>query len=114
VVLAGACTALLLAFQPAGAMTGREWLRLPPPGRSAYVIAIVDAWNNLAAVQESLGVRDRAVTGFVDVVGCVRERLMAGSQILTIVEQYAQDNPGLLGKDMPDVVFAALTNACRR
>ncbi|MGH7278882.1 MAG: hypothetical protein ACREJG_09345 [Candidatus Rokuibacteriota bacterium] len=109
-----ACAALLASVQPAAGVTGREWIRLPPPARAAYVAAIVDAWNNLAAVQESLGVRDRAVTGFTDVVGCVRERLMAPPQILAVVERYAQDHPGLLGKDMPDVVFAALTDACRR
>jgi hypothetical protein len=68
----------------------------------------------MAAVQESLGVRDRAVTGFSEVVACVRERLLAQAQVLSIVEQYARDHPGLMDKDMPDVVFAALTAACRR
>jgi hypothetical protein len=29
------------------------------------------------------------------------------------VERYTEENPGLRGKDMPDIVFAALGPLCR-
>jgi hypothetical protein len=43
----------------------------------------------------------------------VRDRLLAPAQILAAVEKYTEDNPGLRGKDMPDIVFAALGDTCR-
>ncbi len=95
-------------------VSGAEWRRLPAPERAAYVAGIVDAWSGLALAQESLGSRDQAITVYADVVGCVRDRLMPPPQILALVEKYAEDNPGLRNKDMPDIVFAALSQTCRR
>jgi hypothetical protein len=95
-------------------MSGDEWRRLPPSSRGAYVQGIVDAWTGLAAVQESLGGRDVAITVFAALIACVRDRLMAPPQILALVERYAEDNPGLRGKEMADVVFAALSHDCPR
>jgi hypothetical protein len=106
-----------LAVPPATAgeiLTGEDWRRLPQAARAAYVGGIIDAWSGLALTQESLGTKDPAITVFGDLVGCVRDRSMAASQVLSLVERYAEDNPGLRGKDMPDLVFAALTQRCRR
>jgi hypothetical protein len=99
---------------PQGTLTGDEWRRMPPPARGAYVAGVVDAWQGLAVVQESLGSKDGAITVFTDLLSCVRDRGLTGDQVLGLVDRYAADHPGLLGKDMPDVVFAALTRACRR
>jgi hypothetical protein len=100
---------------PAGEiLSGEDWRRLPPAARASYVGGIIDAWSGLALTQESLGTKDRAITVFADLVACVRDRSMAASQVLSLVETYAEDNPGLRSKDMPDLVFAALTQRCRR
>ncbi|TMB48870.1 MAG: hypothetical protein E6J50_09265 [Chloroflexi bacterium] len=95
-------------------LSGENWRRLPPAARAAYVSGIIDAWSGLALTQESLGTKDQAITVFADVVGCVRDRALAASQVLDLVERYAEDNPGLRNKEMPDLVFAALTQRCRR
>jgi hypothetical protein len=105
--------ALVLAASPAAALTGAEWRRLPPAARDAYVTGIVDAWRNVVAVQESLGGRDRGITVFAGIVTCVRDRLLPYAKIVEAAERYVRDNPGLTGKDMPDIVFAVLAAECR-
>jgi len=106
-----------LAVAPATAgeiLSGEDWRRLAPAARAAYVGGIIDAWSGLTLTQESLGTKDPAITVFGDLVGCLRERSMTATQVLSLVERYAEDNSGLRGKDMPDLVFAALTQRCRR
>ena len=104
---------LVLTATPAVALTGEEWRRLPPASRDAYVTGIVDAWSNVVEVQESLGARDRGITVYLAIVSCLRERLLPYGKIVAAVEAYVRDNPGLVTKDMPDVVFAVLTAECR-
>jgi hypothetical protein len=104
---------MALAAGAAEAMSGDEWRKLPPPSRTSYVLGIVDAWAGLLLVQESLGTNDRAVTAFNDVVACVRDRAVPAPRMTEIVEKYVNDHPGLTGKDMPDIVFAALSQDCR-
>jgi hypothetical protein len=112
--LAAALTAaLVVAAAPAAALTGVEWQRLPPPARAAYVTGVVDAWVGLVTVQESLGNRDAGITVFAGVVSCLRERLIGPDRIVAAVERYVADEPGLRTKDMPDIVFVALTPLCR-
>ena len=98
---------------PAAALTGAEWQRLPSPARAAYVSGVVDAWVGLVQVQESLGNRDGGITVFAGVVACLRDRLIGPDRILTAVERYVTDEPGLRTKDMPDIVFVALAPLCR-
>ena len=112
--VAGLAVAVWLLAQPAEAVTGAEWRRLAPAARSAYVAGIVDAWGGLVNVQESLGSKDVAITVFRDVVGCLRERLLSSEQVYTLVERHVDANPGLASKDMPDLVFAALADACKK
>lgn len=104
---------LAVAPAPARALTGRQWRPLLPLARAAYVTGVVDAWNGLVLVQESLGSRDRAITVFADVVACVRDRPLPEDRVAALVEAYVDDNPGQWGKEMTDLVFAALTLACR-
>ena len=113
--LAAGLTAALvtLAADPAAALTGAEWQKLPPPARAAYVSGVVDAWVGLVTVQESLGNRDGGITVFADVVTCLRERLIGPEKILTAVERYVDDAPGLRSKDMPDIIFVAIGPLCR-
>jgi hypothetical protein len=108
-----AVMAVVLRTGFAEAISGEEWRKLSPPSRITYVLGIVDAWTGLLIVQESLGTHDRAVTAFNDVVACVRDRAMAASRMTEVVEKYVSDNLGLTGKDMPDIVFAALSQNCR-
>jgi hypothetical protein len=105
--------ALLLAASPAAALTGDEWRRLPPASRDAYVTGLIDAWSNVVEVQESLGARDRGITVFAGVMTCLRDRLLPYAKIVEAVERYVRDNPGLVSKEMPDIVFAVLTAECR-
>ena len=112
--LALAVVACELAVAPGEAVTGAEWRRLAPAARSAYVAGIVDAWAGLVNVQESLGSKDVAITVFRDVVGCLRERLLSSEQVYALVERHVDANPGVAGKDMPDLVFAALADACKK
>jgi hypothetical protein len=105
-----ALVAALTAAAPAAALTGTEWQRLPA---AAYVTGVVDAWIGLVAVQESLGNRDAGITVFAGVVGCLRERLIGPERIVEAVERYVADEPGLRGKDMPDIVFVAVGPLCR-
>jgi hypothetical protein len=109
----GAALVLVGLADDARAMTGAEWRRLPVVERAAYVTGVVDAWHGLVLVQESLGARDRAISVFADVVGCLRDRLIGTVQILAAVERYVEENPGLRGKDMPDIVFVAVGPLCR-
>jgi hypothetical protein len=113
--LAAALTLAIVAAAavPATALTGAEWRRLPPPARAAYVNGVVDAWLGVVAVQESLGNRDAGITVFADVVACLRERLIDPDRIVTAVERYVADEPGLRTKDMPDIIFVALNPLCR-
>jgi hypothetical protein len=104
----------VFAAAPAPAMSGEEWRRLAPPARTAYVVGIVDAWTGLVTVQESLGSKDVAITVFGEIVTCLRERLLPIAQVAALVEKYTETHPGLLGKDMPDIVFAALGGDCRK
>ena len=99
---------------PAAAITGEDWQRLPAPARTAYVTAIVDAWSSFALVKESLGSPDAGITVFSELATCVRDRGITTAQVLGLVERYTESQPGLRGKDMPDIVFAALGEACRR
>jgi hypothetical protein len=99
---------------PAAAITGEEWQRLALPARTAYVTAIVDAWSSFALVKESLGSPDAGITVFSELATCVRDRGITTAQVLALVEKYTESQPGLRGKDMPDIVFAALGEACRR
>ena len=103
-----------LAAGTVAAMTGEEWQGLPPTARAAYVTAIVDAWSSFAIVKESLGSTDAGITVFTEMVACVRDRGLTPAHVLALVEKYTDGQPGLRGKDMPDVVFAALSEACRR
>ena len=112
--LALAVVACGVAAAPAAAVTGTEWRRLAPAARSAYVAGIVDAWGGLVNVQESLGSKDVAITVFRDVVSCLRERLLSSEQVYALVERHVDANPGLAGKDMPDLVFSALADACKK
>jgi hypothetical protein len=107
-------TAALALAGPAYALTGAEWRRLAEPAKRAYVDGVIDGWQSVATVQESLGTRDRGVTVFADIVTCLRERLVPPPQIFALVERHVEDYPGLLGKDMSDIVFAALSLTCRR
>jgi hypothetical protein len=107
----GAALASLVAVTSPAA--GSEWQKLPPPARAGYVSGVVDAWVGLVNVQESLGNRDGGITVFADVVTCLRDRLIGPEKILAAVERYVTDEPGLRSKDMPDIVFVALTPLCR-
>jgi hypothetical protein len=107
--------ALVVAALPPSvfALTGAEWQKLPPPARAAYVTGVVDAWVGLVTVQESLGNRDGGITVFADVVTCLRDRLIGSDRILSAVERYVADEPGLRTKDMPDIVYVAVGPLCR-
>jgi hypothetical protein len=111
--VAAMALALLLAATPAAALTGDEWRRLAPASREAYVTGVLEAWSNVVAVQESVGGRDRGITVYLAIVGCLRERLLPYAKVVAAVEAYVRDNPGLVSKDMPDIVFAVLTAECR-
>ena len=111
VALLGAAVCVLSGS--AEAISGDEWRRLPAASRTSYVLGIVDAWTGLLVVQESLGTNDRAVTAFNDVMTCVRDRAVSTPRITEIVEKYLADHPGLALKDMPDIVFAALSQTCK-
>jgi O-acetylserine/cysteine efflux transporter len=106
--------AALAMTVPAHAMSGAEWRRQPEPAKRAYVDGVIDAWQGVVAVQESVGTRDRGIGVFADVVSCLRERLILPPQVFAIVARHVEDTPGLLGKDMADIVFSALSEACRR
>jgi len=111
--LAAACgVVVLLGPSAAPALTGTEWRRLAPAARAAYVTGVVDAWQGLVAVQESVGSKDATV--FAELVSCLRDRLVSEAQIGAVVAKYVADNPGQSGKDMTDLVFAALTQDCAR
>ena len=113
--LAAACSVVvLLGPSAAPALTGVEWRRLAPAARAAYVTGVVDAWQGLAAVQESVGSKDAGITVFAELVSCLRDRLVSEAQIGAVVAKYVADNPGQSGKDMTDLVFAALTQDCAR
>jgi hypothetical protein len=105
---------VLLGPSAALALTGVEWRRLGPAARAAYVTGVVDAWQGLVAVQESVGSPDAGITVFAEIVTCLRERLLAEAQIAAAVEKYVAENPGQSGKDMTDLVFAALSRDCSR
>ena len=106
--------AMVACAAPAHAMTGAEWRRQSEPVKRAYVDGVVDAWHGVVGVQESVGTRDRGIAVFAAIIDCVRERLLLPPQIFAIVERHVVDNPGLLGKDMADLMFSALAQACRR
>ena len=116
-MIRGALAAIALvlgAAAPAAALTGTEWRSQPEPAKRAYVDGVIDAWNGLVTVQESLGGRDRGIAVFAEVVSCLRERLLSPPQIFATVERHVEDNPGLRSKDMADIIFAALSLTCRR
>ena len=75
---------------------------------------VIDAWHGVADVQDSLGTPDRGIVVFREIAHCLRERLIPSPQIFTIVERHVEDNPGLATKDMADLMFSALSQACRR
>jgi hypothetical protein len=103
-----------LVASPADAMTGAEWRRQPEAARRAYVDGVIDAWHGVVTVQESVGTRDRGIAVFADVVNCLRDRLILPPQVFSAVERHVEENPGLAGKEMADLIFSALTHACRR
>jgi O-acetylserine/cysteine efflux transporter len=105
---------LLAVAAPVEAVTGAEWRRFSEPARRAYVDGVIDAWNGVADVQDSLGTRDRGISVFRDLAHCLRDRLILSPQIFAIVEKHVADSPGLATKDMADLMFSALSETCRR
>ncbi len=75
---------------------------------------VVDAWQGLVTVQEAVGSKDAGITVFAEIVSCLRERLPSEAQIVAIVEEYVAENRGQSGKDMTDLVFAALNHDCSK
>ena len=112
--LPAAALLLMAVAGSADAMSGAEWRRQPEPAKRAYVDGVIDAWQGVVGVQESVGTSDRGIGVFADVVNCLRDRLMLSPQVYTLVERHVADNPGLLSKDMADIVFSALSQTCRR
>ena len=106
--------ALTARAAPAWAMTGAEWRRQPEPVRRAYVEGVLDAWHGVVSVQESVGTRDRGIAVYATVVDCLRDGVVLLPEVYALVTRHVEDNPGLQGKDMSDVIFSTLSQACRR
>src|SRR5260370_9009597 len=91
--LAAACgVVVLLGPSAAPALTGTEWRRLAPAARAAYVAGVVDAWQGLVAVQESVGSKDAGVTVFPELVSCLRDRLVPEPQLAAVRPQPVPPN----------------------
>ena len=109
-----AAAAVMASASPARAMTGAEWRRQPEPVRRAYVDGVLDAWHGVVSVQESVGTRDRGIAVYAIVVDCLRDGVVLLPEVYTLVTRHVEDNPGLQGKDMSDLIFSTLSQACRR
>ena len=105
---------LVATAAPAAAMTGAEWRRQPEAARRAYVDGVLDAWHGVVSVQESVGTRDRGIAVYGAVVDCVRDGVVLLPEVYALVTRHVEDHPGLQGKEMPDLIFATLSQACRR
>jgi hypothetical protein len=96
------------------AMTGAEWRRQSEPVRRAYIDGVLDAWHGVVSVQESVGTRDRGIAVYGTVVDCLRDGVVLLPEVYALVSRHVDDNPGLHGKDMSDLIFSTLSQACRR
>jgi hypothetical protein len=47
-------------------------------------------------------------------VDCVRDGVVLLPEVYALVTRHVEDNPGLQSKEMPDLIFATLSQACRR
>ena len=104
----------MCCVMPASAMTGGEWRRQPEPVRRAYVEGVLDAWHGVVSVQESVGTRDRGILVYGTIVDCLRDGVVLLPEVYGLVTRHVEDNAGLQGKDMSDLIFATLTHACRK
>jgi hypothetical protein len=114
VALIATAVAVTVVAAPAWAMTGAEWRKQPEPVRRAYVDGVLDAWHGVVSVQESVGTRDRGIAVYGTVVDCVRDGVVLLPEVYALVTRHVEDNPGLQSKEMPDLIFATLSQACRR
>jgi hypothetical protein len=106
VALIATAVAVTVVAAPAWAMTGAEWRKQPGP--------VLDAWHGVVSVQESVGTRDRGIAVYGTVVDCVRDGVVLLPEVYALVTRHVEDNPGLQSKEMPDLIFATLSQACRR
>ena len=109
-----AAAAVITSAGPAWSMTGAEWRRQPEPVRRAYVDGVLDAWHGVVSVQESVGTRDRGIAVYGTVVDCLRDGVVLLPEVYALVTRHVEDNPGLQSKDMSDLIFSTLSQACRR
>jgi hypothetical protein len=96
---------------------GSDWRNLPTDMRSVYVIAVIDAWSIQIDVLRSKEVeeRDNVIISVIGpIIDCIHDRRMPPSQIVGIVKKYSDDHPEKWHTAMPDLVFAAMMEACRK
>jgi hypothetical protein len=108
---------VLLAMPGAsGGMTGNDFQRLVEPARMAYVLGMIDGWENVVGMIQYLGERVKAGSLeriYGDILRCLGERKIPVGQAHAIVDKYVKDNPGMWHEEMSHIVWKALFHACK-
>jgi Rap1a immunity proteins len=116
-LIAPVCAFLLSAPSSAIAFTGNEWRGFPERERQKYVMGIVDAWSNGAAMTQLLKESDptyklsEVEQMLAPIINCTKERTTYG-QVIAIVEKHMNQNPEHWHYDMASNIWTALYIAC--
>lgn len=111
-ILVVCCLLAVVARDAVAGITGNDFQTLPEAARMYYVLGTVDSWGNVSV--ESLAVKAPAVDAiYGNISRCVIGRKMTQGQVLAIVDKYMRDNPDKWHKDMTNLVWYALREACK-
>lgn len=99
--------------QSALAIDGNHWNQLPNDRQNAYVMGVVDAWQNIIGYCGAPQGACFPVKGmFEPIVSCTSNRPYG--QITAMVEKYMKDHPEGWHYDMASIIWTALSQACKR
>jgi hypothetical protein len=108
---------------PTWALTGHEWQKLTDLAQMAYVLAVLDTWDETKAVAETIekGIElpdgrsstlQALVGNYSDVASCVDSKKLTKGQIYNAVKRWADANPEERDYSMSAVVWLALREEC--
>ncbi len=111
-LILGVMTAAVLFPLTGFALTGNEWNALSTPARQAYIVGVVDTWENVAlSHQATKEVPNIASNSMVRLSNCLLKGMTYG-QVYAIVERYMVDNPSMWHYGMSSNVWTAIDKAC--
>jgi len=108
---------------PSWALTGHEWRKLTELAQLAYVLAVLDTWDETKAVAETIekgivlpegrpSTLQALVRNYSEVASCVDSKNMTKGEIYNAVKRWADANRDESDYSMSALVWLALREQC--